>query len=55
MKYTYSLIILNWKRPHNVIQIIKKLRYSFIDEIIISNGHPNSILTFTDFNKLFFR
>ena len=53
MKYTYSVIILNWKRPHNIIEIINKIyEYSFIDEIIISNGHPNSILTFTDFSKI---
>lgn len=53
MKYKYSLIILNWKRPHNVIEIIHKLYdISFIDEIIISNGHPTSILTFTKFNKI---
>jgi hypothetical protein len=53
MKYTYSLIILNWKRPHNVIQIIKKLHnHQSITEIIISNGHPNSILTFSEFNKV---
>ena len=53
MKYTYSVIILNWKRPHNIIEIINKIyEYPFIDEIIISNGHPNSILTFTDFSKI---
>ena len=34
-------------------EIINKIyEYPFIDEIIINNGHPNSILTFTDFSKI---
>ena len=53
MKYNYSVILLNWKRPHNVIQIIKTIHnYPSITEIIISNGHPNTILTFHEFNKV---
>tara|TARA_R110001599_G_scaffold216676_1_gene414929 strand:- start:131 stop:1084 length:954 start_codon:yes stop_codon:yes gene_type:complete len=53
MKYNYSLIILNWKRPKNVIEIVQKVYdYPYIDEIIISNGHPNTILTFTELSKI---
>ena len=36
----YSLVILNWKRPQNVVEIVNKMKqYSCIDEIIISNGN----------------
>tara|TARA_B100001758_G_scaffold247925_1_gene268599 strand:+ start:2303 stop:3124 length:822 start_codon:yes stop_codon:yes gene_type:complete len=53
MKYNYSVIILNWKRPTNVMHIVDKIHdYSEIKEIVISNGHPNNILNFKQFDKV---
>ena len=38
LNFKYSIIILNFHRPHNTIAILKKLvDYKFIDNIIISN------------------
>lgn len=46
---TFSLIILNYKRPQNTIQIVDKMkRYTFIDEIIISNGNSDASVNYTD-------
>lgn len=53
MKYTYTVILLNWKRPNNVITIVNGLQqYSFIEEIIVSNGHPKNQLLFKHLNKV---
>ena len=53
MKYDYTLIILNWKRPGNVIKIINELHdYPNLTTIIVSNGHSNNQLFFKDFNKV---
>jgi hypothetical protein len=53
MKYQYTMIILNWKRPNNVINIITALHdYPYVTSIIVSNGHPNNQLFFKDFKKV---
>jgi hypothetical protein len=44
-KHKYSLVLLNWKRPNNVIKIINTMnQYSCIDEIIVSNGNIETLL-----------
>lgn len=36
----YSLVILNWKRPVNVIKIVNNMcSFNYIDEILVSNGN----------------
>ncbi len=53
MKYQYTLIILNWKRPENIIKIIANLHnHPYIRHIIVSNGHPNNQLFFNDLNHV---
>jgi len=45
----YSLIILNWKRPKNVLLIVNELKKcDYINEIIISNGKESTKLSFPD-------
>ena len=52
-KYTYSVILLNWKRPKNIIQIISEIhKVSCINEIIVSNGHSKTILDLPQFSKV---
>ena len=53
MKYHYTMIILNWRRPNNVIKIIDTLHdYPYITSIIVSNGNPNNQLFFKDLKKV---
>ena len=53
MKYQYTLIILNWKRPANIIKIIANLQsHPHIKNIIVSNGHPNNQLLFNDLKNV---
>ena len=45
----FSLIILNYKRPKNVIQILDNMKYfKCIDEIIISNGNIDNSINYID-------
>ena len=44
----FSLIILNWQRPMNVIEIINNMHtFKNIDEIIISNGNKRTSINMT--------
>ncbi len=53
MKYKYTLIILNWKRPANIVKIIGSLHnHPYITNIIVSNGNPNNQLLFKDLKKV---
>jgi hypothetical protein len=45
----FSLIILNYKRPHNTIEIVNNMKkFNFIDEIIISNCNIDNSVNFND-------
>lgn len=47
LNFKYSIIILNFHRPHNTVAILKKLvDYKFIDIIIISNGKIDTAVTY---------
>ena len=42
-----SVVILNFKRPHNLEYSLPKLsKYKYIDEIIVSHGNPNTFVNF---------
>ena len=45
----FSLIILNFKRPDNVIKIINNIKtFKYIDEIIVSNGKLDTAIRLND-------
>ena len=45
----FSLLLLNYNRPTNIVKIVDTMKqYSFIDEIIISNGNEKTCVTFRD-------
>ena len=45
----FSLILLNYNRPANIVKIVDKMKhYNFIDEIIVSNGNEKMCVTIHD-------
>lgn len=43
----YSVVILNWKRPQNVLQIIKRMvTFKCVHEILVSNGLKDTAIAY---------